>query len=89
MHLNIRVTGEVQGVFYRASAKAKAEELSLTGFVKNELDGTVYIEAEGAPTDLQLFMAWCRNGPSGAHVENIESEEAALKHFPRFEIHHW
>ncbi|HNU41845.1 MAG TPA: acylphosphatase, partial [Cyclobacteriaceae bacterium] len=50
MHINILVTGTVQGVYYRASTKQKADELGIKGFVRNQPDGSVYIEAE-APAE--------------------------------------
>jgi acylphosphatase len=55
-HFNIRISGRVQGVFFRASTKAKAEELGISGFVQNEPDGSVYIEAEGEEaTDGKIY----------------------------------
>jgi acylphosphatase len=61
--MSILVTGHVQGVFYRASTKAKADELGITGFVQNRPDGKVYIEAEGTDEELDLFKTWCSKGP--------------------------
>ena len=46
-HLSIHVSGKVQGVFFRASAKGKAEELNIKGNVRNNADGSVSIEVEG------------------------------------------
>jgi acylphosphatase len=89
VHFKITVTGKVQGVFYRALAKAKAEELDIKGYIRNESDGSVYIEAEGQPTDLQLFISWCQLGPSGADVAGVSSEGGELKNYERFEIQRW
>lgn len=61
----------MQGVFFRVSAKRKADELGLTGYVRNEADGSVYIEAEGPEADLNLFRDWCHRGPSGAKVDRV------------------
>lgn len=55
-HYNITVSGKVQGVFYRASTKEKAEQLGIKGFVRNQSDGTVYIEAEGEVSQLDAFI---------------------------------
>ena len=44
--INIKITGKVQGVFFRASTKAVADQMGIKGLVKNEKDGSVYIEAE-------------------------------------------
>ncbi|HUS26275.1 MAG TPA: acylphosphatase [Nevskiaceae bacterium] len=71
-HLKIRVTGKVQGVYFRDSARQHAEVLGITGFARNEPDGSVYIEAEGDDTALHEFLAWCHQGPREAVVENVE-----------------
>jgi acylphosphatase len=84
-HLNIRVSGLVQGVFYRATAKLKATHLGLNGFVQNDRDGSVYIEAEGPADKLAIFTMWCQQGPTGARVEKVETEEGIVKGFDRFE----
>lgn len=86
-HVSILVSGRVQGVFYRASAKTKAEELGITGFVQNLPDGAVYIEAEGTDEVLDRFKTWCAEGPPRAHVERVEIKEAALQNFTSFAIH--
>ena len=72
---SIRISGKVQGVFFRASAKDKADELNLSGFVRNEPDGSVYIEAEGEQEKLDQFIAWCRKGPRMSRVDGCEVVE--------------
>src|SRR5258706_2006965 len=67
-HISINVTGKVQGVFFRASAREKAEELGVKGFVRNEPDGSVYIEAEAEEIILEQFLDWCREGPPRARI---------------------
>jgi len=57
-HFNIKIFGEVQGVFFRHSARLKAREIGITGFVKNEPDGAVYMEAEGDEKTLGQFLEW-------------------------------
>lgn len=86
LHYNIRVTGKVQGVWFRASARKKADELGVTGFVQNEPDGSVYLEAEGTHEALEQLKAWCAAGPPGAMVEQVETSVSGLKHFSVFEI---
>jgi len=71
-HVNIKISGKVQGVFYRQSAQKKARELGITGWVRNEEDGTVYVEAEGEEQDLEKFIKWCRKGSGGASVSNLD-----------------
>ena len=86
-HLDIKIYGLVQGVFYRHSAKKEAEKLNIYGFARNEPDGSVYIEAEGEEEDLKKFLSWCRQGPSAAAVRKIESAfSSELKNFPDFAI---
>ena len=70
----IRICGRVQGVFFRASAREEARRLGLAGFARNEPDGSVLIEAEGAEAALERFIAWCRRGPPGARVERVDVE---------------
>ena len=83
--LKITVTGRVQGVWYRASTEQKARELGLTGYVKNEPDGSVYIEAEGDEPALDALLAWCRQGPPLARVENLHTETGERQHYQGFE----
>ena len=85
-HVSILVSGRVQGVFYRASAKEKADELGITGFVQNMPDDQVYIEAEGTEENLDLFKTWCSKGPPRAQVEQVEIKEGELKNFTSFGI---
>lgn len=85
-HLSIRVTGRVQGVFFRASARDVALQLGLRGFVRNEPDGSVYIEAEGAEQPLARFLEWCRQGPPGAVVTNVEANEGPIRNLSKFDI---
>ncbi|WPP48140.1 acylphosphatase [Catalinimonas niigatensis] len=85
-HYTIRVYGKVQGVFFRANAQDKAESLGVLGWVKNEPDGSVIIEAEGPEEALDEFFSWCKHGPTYAKVERVEYEEQNTQGFARFEI---
>jgi len=85
-HLSILVSGHVQGVFYRASARTKAEELGITGFVQNLPDGKVYIEAEGSDENLDRFKTWCAEGPPRAQVEQVEIKEGELRNYKSFGV---
>lgn len=85
-HLDIKVSGRVQGVFFRVSAKHEAHKLGLTGFAKNCEDNSVCIEAEGDEPSLRKFLDWCARGPIFAHVLTIQSEFGDdLKNFDSFE----
>ncbi len=85
-HLDITVKGKVQGVFYRASTKAVADQLGIRGTVKNEPDGSVAIEAEGEPALLGMFLDWCKEGPENAEVNAVETNEGELKNYRNFEV---
>jgi acylphosphatase len=69
--VRLEITGIVQGVFFRESARREATRLGLTGFVRNEPDGSVTAEAEGDSTHLDGFVEWCGRGPPFAEVERI------------------
>lgn len=73
--VGIRVKGKVQGVFYRASAKEKAQSLGITGFVRNRHDGSVQIVAYGSQDQLDALTEWAGSGPSGAVVSSVDVEE--------------
>jgi len=85
-HFSIRISGKVQGVFFRALTKEKADELDVKGFVRNEPDGSVYIEAEADERTMEQFMDWCRQGPPRARVEKMDVNEGERKDFARFEL---
>ena len=86
IHYSIRVTGKVQGVFFRASTKEAAEKLGIKGWVRNEPDGSVYIEAEAAEEKMEKFIEWCRQGPRSARVQSVQSESGPVKGFDNFII---
>lgn len=81
-----RVTGEVQGVTYRASARREARCLGLTGWVRNEADGSVLIEVEGEAEAVRTFLAWCAQGPPGARVAAVETRDADPVGYEEFTI---
>ena len=75
----ILVSGKVQGVFFRASTEKMAKKIGLTGFVKNQSDGRVYIEAQGTPEQLEIFFDWCERGPERAEVSQVFKSEIPEK----------
>jgi acylphosphatase len=80
------VSGRVQGVWFRASARDVARHLGLTGWVRNLPDGRVELVACGAPPQLEALREWLHAGPDLARVETVECDEVAPQPFERFEI---
>ena len=85
---HIVVTGTVQGVFFRASAKKEADSLGIHGWVRNAKDGSVEIHAEGSDPALDHFIEWCSRGPQTANVHEITVEEADEGVHTEFSIEH-
>jgi acylphosphatase len=85
-HVQIKVTGRVQGVNFRYATQKRAAELGVSGFVRNEPDGSVYIEAEGEEGLVDQLTKWCKRGPPRADVSGVEVISADLKGFRTFEI---
>jgi len=85
-HLNIRVTGRVQGVFFRASARDMAQSLGISGFVENRRDGSVFLSAEGEEQALQKLLDWCHEGPPRASVSGVETKEGKVTRMKGFTI---
>jgi acylphosphatase len=86
LHLDITVKGKVQGVSYRFTTKAVADQLGIRGLVKNEDNGDVTIAAEADKASLDLFLDWCREGPEHAEVKSVETHEGELKNYRNFEV---
>jgi acylphosphatase len=75
MQLKMRISGQVQNVWYRASTTGVARDLGLTGYAKNLPDGSVEVVAVGdSKINLEKLKKWCTHGPTGAMVEKIEEE---------------
>jgi acylphosphatase len=70
--VHLKISGRVQGVYYRASALQEAQSLGLTGWVMNCADGSVEALAEGEKQKLERLIAWCHQGPQGARVSQVE-----------------
>ncbi|HEC81547.1 MAG TPA: acylphosphatase [Thermoplasmatales archaeon] len=69
---HVTISGRVQGVWFRASTKDKAEQLGLHGWVKNTNDGKVEAVFEGEENAINEMIKWCHHGPPLAKVENVE-----------------
>jgi len=85
--VHLKVSGRVQGVYFRASTVEEARRLRLTGWVMNCRDSSVEIVAEGESEQLEKLIRWCRSGPPGARVEDVHTEwEVPKGEFPTFFI---
>ena len=67
------VSGRVQGVYFRASARAKAQELGISGYAQNLPDGRVEVLGIGSAAALDALAAWLWQGPPAAHVKDVAS----------------
>lgn len=71
------ISGRVQGVFFRASTRAEAERLGITGYAKNLADGRVEVLAQSEnPQALEQLADWLQHGPPQARVESVERQSA-------------
>ena len=75
--LSVRVTGRVQGVYFRAFTRNQARRLGLSGWVRNEYDGSVSLIAEGPREVLEHLLVAVRRGPAGARVDHVSVDWAA------------
>jgi acylphosphatase len=85
---NVRVTGRVQGVFFRAWTAEQARELGVAGWVRNARDGSVEGHLEGEAGDVQHLIERLHQGPPSAQVGHISVEEAEPEGSGRFEVRH-
>ena len=82
----IKINGKVQGVWFRDSTLKKAQELDIKGFVKNQSDGSVYIEAEGTQHSMKEFINWCHQGSPFAKVESVDVKDMEITYYDKFKI---
>jgi acylphosphatase len=71
------VTGKVQGVFFRHSARLEAKRLDIRGLARNLADGSVEVLAQGSPLVLEAMHAWLQRGPVQARVDAVHESDAA------------
>ncbi len=81
-----KIYGKVQNVGFRFYTHKKAKSYQIKGFVRNEIDGSVYIEAEGEKLNMQIFETWCRQGPTWARVLDFRSGENPIMNYTDFLI---
>ncbi len=85
-HLNLIIAGKVQHIGFRFMAMQAAYKYGVTGFARKKSNGSIYIEVEGEDDNLHNFMEWCKTGPVGAEIAEIDSTESELKDFKSFDI---
>lgn len=81
-----RVRGRVQGVFYRASAEARARELGLRGWVRNDDDGSVEVVACGTAAHIEAIAEWLAVGPRDARVESVQRTDEPPGNYANFSV---
>ncbi len=85
--LEATIRGVVQGVGYRWATASRAETLGIAGYVRNRDDGAVELVAEGPRENLEALVAWCRQGPRGARVSDVQSAWGVARgEFAEFQI---
>jgi len=84
--VSLKISGRVQNVGFRFHTRKAARELNITGFVKNEADGSVYVEAAGEEENIDQFILWCHKGPSWARVDEVKIVAMPYREFDDFEI---
>jgi acylphosphatase len=82
------ISGHVQGVFFRVSCAERAEELGLSGWVRNASAGGVEAVFEGEDAGIDAMLAWCREGPPYAKVDHVEVTEEVPTGARGFRITH-
>lgn len=84
---HVEVFGRVQGVYYRQETMNRAQGFNLTGWVRNNPEGSVEAVFEGEEGDVKEMVSWCRSGPAAARVDRVEvSWEHPTGEFDRFAI---
>jgi acylphosphatase len=82
----IVVSGRVQGVNFRNATRRKAEQLGVAGWVRNRSDGAVEIAAEGEPDAVEALVAFAREGPRSAQVDDVDVSESEPEGLSGFEV---
>ncbi len=76
---HIIVSGRVQGIGFRYTAKDRADRYGIRGWIRNLITGQVEIFCQGSNPQLEMFMQWCGEGPQGAQIEEIDTKEHPLE----------
>jgi acylphosphatase len=84
--LHLIIKGQVQGVFYRATAKEVADNLAIKGWIKNTEDDDVEATVTGTDEQLKRFVDWCWEGSKKAEVKEVIVDEVADESFSEFKV---
>jgi acylphosphatase len=84
--LHVRITGMVQGVFFRAWTAERARELGVSGWVRNAPDGSVEAHLEGEKWPVQQLIEQLHGGPPTAKVVTVAVEDADFKRIDGFDV---
>ena len=80
------IEGRVQQVGFRANCSRRALDLGISGWVRNQSDGSVEVQAEGPPLALSELRAWCEVGPPGARVVRVTPSQLPVTGDDWFEV---
>lgn len=84
--IHLLIKGEVQGVFFRVTAKKIADKFNVTGWIKNRKDDNVEAMVTGSQQQLEEFINWCKKGPEKAEVEDVIITKQQETSFNDFEV---
>ncbi|MDP9421516.1 MAG: acylphosphatase [Pseudomonadota bacterium] len=85
---HVRITGQVQGVFFRAWTAEHARQLNVSGWVRNAQDGSVEAQLEGEKWSVQQLIDLLHRGPPSAQVDRVAVEDAEPNGTAGFEVRH-
>ena len=86
MRRRVIVHGRVQGVFFRDTMRRQAQQRGVSGWVRNNRDGTVEAVFEGEPDAVAGMVDWCSQGPRSAEVESVDESTEEPEGLSGFKI---
>tara|TARA_Y100001970_G_C14250607_1_gene871538 strand:- start:313 stop:573 length:261 start_codon:yes stop_codon:yes gene_type:complete len=84
--MDLIITGKVQGVGFRYFVKKEAEKLGISGYVKNEIDGSVFVVAEGNLNDLESLTKLCNLGSPHSVVKKVKIIKKQIENLEGFNV---
>jgi len=85
-HFEVHLSGKVQGIGFRYSAKEEADRLGIYGYARNLRGGSVVIELEGQISNVNQFMKWLESSPGLSEVKESQVNEGEVKGYREFQI---